>query len=110
MGDGRQRELRDMFSSGSDQPSTSECTPMSAVSHTRPETTGNSPRNGGHMNYVELPDAVRRLYPWPGQYLSLADRQRMHFIDEGQGETVLMLHGNPTWSFYYRNLIRALSV
>lgn len=83
---------------------------MSAVLHTRPETTGNSPRNGGHMNYVELPDAVRRLYPWPGQYLALADRHRMHFIDEGQGETVLMVHGNPTWSFYYRNLIRAFSI
>ena len=29
----------------------------------------------------------------------------MHFVDEGQGDPVLMLHGNPTWSFLYRKLI-----
>lgn len=33
----------------------------------------------------------------------------MHYVDEGQGEVVLMLHGNPTWSFFYRQLIRDLS-
>ncbi|MDE2490356.1 MAG: alpha/beta fold hydrolase [Elusimicrobia bacterium] len=32
----------------------------------------------------------------------------MHYLDEGQGETVLMVHGNPTWSFYFRELVRAL--
>jgi pimeloyl-ACP methyl ester carboxylesterase len=29
-------------------------------------------------------------------------------VDEGGGSTIVMLHGNPTWSFYYRNLITAL--
>ena len=33
---------------------------------------------------------------------------RLHYIDEGCGEPVVMLHGNPTWSFYYRNLIDSL--
>jgi pimeloyl-ACP methyl ester carboxylesterase len=32
----------------------------------------------------------------------------MHYIDEGQGDPVVMVHGNPTWSFYYRDLARAL--
>jgi len=34
----------------------------------------------------------------------------MHYLDEGprDGPPVLMLHGNPTWSFYYRNLVLAL--
>lgn len=32
----------------------------------------------------------------------------MHYLDEGRGEPVLMLHGNPTWSFYYRRLILGL--
>jgi haloalkane dehalogenase len=32
-----------------------------------------------------------------------------HFIDEGRGDPIVMLHGNPTWSFYYRELIKALS-
>ncbi len=33
---------------------------------------------------------------------------RMHYLDEGRGDTVVMLHGNPNWSYYYRNLVRAL--
>ncbi len=32
----------------------------------------------------------------------------MSYLDEGAGEPVLMLHGNPTWSFYFRNLVLAL--
>lgn len=32
-----------------------------------------------------------------------------HYVDEGSGEPVLMIHGNPTWSFYFRSLIRSLS-
>jgi haloalkane dehalogenase len=32
----------------------------------------------------------------------------MNYLDEGQGEPVVMLHGNPTWSFYWRNLVLAL--
>jgi haloalkane dehalogenase len=31
-----------------------------------------------------------------------------HYLDEGQGDPVVMLHGNPTWSFYFRNLIAGL--
>ena len=30
-------------------------------------------------------------------------------LNEGQGEPVVMVHGNPSWSFYYRNLVTALS-
>src|ERR1700689_5432428 len=33
---------------------------------------------------------------------------RMHYLDEGRGDPIVMLHGNPTWSFYYRNLVLAL--
>jgi haloalkane dehalogenase len=33
---------------------------------------------------------------------------RLHYIDEGSGEPVVMLHGNPTWSLYYRHLIDAM--
>jgi pimeloyl-ACP methyl ester carboxylesterase len=60
------------------------------------------------MTYSELPQAVQRLYPWPGRYLVVGGEHRIHFVDEGEGEPVLMLHGNPTWSFYYRGLVRAL--
>jgi cis-3-alkyl-4-acyloxetan-2-one decarboxylase len=33
---------------------------------------------------------------------------RMHYLDEGRGPPVVMLHGNPNWSYYYRNLIVSL--
>ncbi len=33
----------------------------------------------------------------------------MHYLDEGKGQTVLMVHGNPTWSFYFREVVKALS-
>jgi len=36
------------------------------------------------------------------------DGLRLHYIDEGSGEPVVMLHGNPTWSFHYRVLVEAL--
>jgi len=45
-------------------------------------------------------------YPFESRYLDLAGH-RLHYLDEGRGEPLLMLHGNPTWSFYYRNLVKA---
>ena len=33
---------------------------------------------------------------------------KMHYLDEGQGEVVLLLHGNPTWCYYYRDVIEKL--
>ena len=46
------------------------------------------------------------LYPFEGAYLDLSGN-RLHYLDEGAGEPLVMLHGNPTWSFYYRNLVKA---
>ena len=37
------------------------------------------------------------------------DGLRLHYLDEGEGEPVVMVHGNPTWSFYYRKLVEALT-
>jgi len=50
---------------------------------------------------------VSTLYPFAPHYLDI-DGQRMHYVDEGEGEAVLMLHGNPSWSFLYRDLIGEL--
>ena len=47
------------------------------------------------------------LYPFVGSYLNL-DGIALHYLDEGSGDAVIMLHGNPTWSFYYRNLVLGL--
>src|SRR6478672_7002651 len=44
----------------------------------------------------------------PGRDLDLGGL-RYHYLVEGEGEPVVMLHGNPSWSFYYRKLVEALS-
>jgi haloalkane dehalogenase len=44
----------------------------------------------------------------PGRDLDRAGL-RLHYLDEGQGEPVVMVHGNPTWSFFFRRLVEALS-
>jgi haloalkane dehalogenase len=49
----------------------------------------------------------RSLYPFDGHEFDLHGL-RYHYLDEGAGDPVLMLHGNPTWSFYYRDLVLAL--
>jgi cis-3-alkyl-4-acyloxetan-2-one decarboxylase len=46
------------------------------------------------------------LYPFRSHYLQLGEHN-LHYVDEGEGVPILMLHGNPTWSFYYRNLIQS---
>jgi haloalkane dehalogenase len=56
---------------------------------------------------VVTPPVSRRLYPFASHFHDVPGA-RLHYLDEGQGEPVVMLHGNPTWSFYYRELVRGL--
>ena len=58
---------------------------------------------------AELPDWLRRLYPFEPKSFPCG-QVRLSYVDEGPraDEAVLLLHGNPTWSFYYRHLIRTL--
>jgi pimeloyl-ACP methyl ester carboxylesterase len=53
------------------------------------------------------PSSFEELYPFQGRYLEL-DGGRMHYLDEGSGDPVVMVHGNPTWSFHFRELVREL--
>lgn len=48
-----------------------------------------------------------RLFPFASRFVDV-DGHTVHYVDEGSGPTILMLHGNPTWSFLYRDLIRSL--
>ena len=48
-------------------------------------------------------------YPFKSHYLSI-NGGRLHFIDEGKGPVIVLVHGNPTWSFYFRKLISLLSL
>lgn len=47
------------------------------------------------------------LYPYQPQFF-LVPAGQMAYLDEGQGQPIVMVHGNPTWSFVYRKLIDGL--
>ena len=49
---------------------------------------------------------VADLYPFESHFVRI-DGLRYHYLDEGRGAPLLMLHGNPTWSFYFRRLVSA---
>jgi len=59
----------------------------------------------------QIPDWLARLYPFAPQSFVTPRGARMAYLDEGPrgDEAVLMLHGNPTWSFYYRELVQSLA-
>jgi len=56
----------------------------------------------------DAPDSLKRLYPFEPKSLELSCGHSMSYLDEGSGPAVLMVHGNPTWSFYYRRLVLKL--
>lgn len=50
----------------------------------------------------------RTEYPFEHQYIELQNGT-MHYVDEGEGDVILFVHGTPTWSFLYRDFIKDLS-
>ena len=53
--------------------------------------------------FSELPD-----FPFDPHYIEIRGL-RIHYVDEGKGEIILCLHGEPSWSFLYRKMIAAMS-
>ena len=47
------------------------------------------------------------VYPFESRYIELGGN-RVHYVDEGTGPVLLFLHGQPAWSFLYRNIIKDL--
>jgi haloalkane dehalogenase len=47
-------------------------------------------------------------YPFQSNFISLA-AGNMHYVDEGEGDVMLFIHGTPTWSFLYRDYIKVFS-
>ncbi|MCB9186951.1 MAG: alpha/beta fold hydrolase [Flavobacteriales bacterium] len=54
-------------------------------------------------NFIGLPG-----YPYRPNYVDVQGG-RMHYVDEGSGEIILCLHGEPSWSYLYRKMIPILS-
>lgn len=59
------------------------------------------------MSLNVLPDDLRKEYPFSPRSIEI-DGHRYSYIDEGHGPVVLFVHGNPTWSFAWRHLIKGL--
>lgn len=62
---------------------------------------------------MELTNNLKKHYPFQSNFLDL-DGVNYHYVDEGPSHkedapTIILVHGNPTWSFYYRNIISHLS-
>jgi haloalkane dehalogenase len=63
-----------------------------------------------HSNMDTIPAYLRTSYPFEPHWLRLPDG-RMHYVDTGgNGDVILLLHGNPSWSFLWRDLIRSLAL
>lgn len=55
---------------------------------------------------VKIPADVAALYPFQSHFHRIGEVD-MHYLDEGSGKPLLAVHGNPTWSFYFRRLAQA---
>ena len=66
----------------------------------------------GEMNRIAStlrPDWVSDdMYPFQSRFFATASGHRMHYVDEGKGEPIVFVHGNPAWSFEFRHAIREL--
>jgi haloalkane dehalogenase len=58
---------------------------------------------GEFMNWLDKSE-----YPFQSKWFT-SEYGKVHYIDEGTGEIILFVHGTPTWSFLYRNIIKELS-
>lgn len=56
-----------------------------------------------------VPNDLKLEYPFAQNELKLSCGHKMNYVDQGEGHPIVMVHGNPTWSFYYRNLIKYFS-
>jgi haloalkane dehalogenase len=70
--------------------------PDTASSGTRPPAT------------TRAPDSPSPDYPFEPHYATVRG-SKMHYIDEGKGDPILFLHGNPAWSYLWRNVIPHLT-
>ncbi len=84
----------------------------------RPELCRRVITYGAHMDILRTPDdrfADLPDYPFAPNYVDVdaggGDQLRIHYLDEGppEGEPVLLLHGEPTWSYLYRKMIPTLT-
>lgn len=82
------------------------CPSADSVTTARTLTTTDVPQQ--LQNRAAAREGFREEYPFDSHWVEV-DGHVMHYIDEGTGPVLLMVHGNPTWSFAWRHLVRELS-
>ena len=74
-------------------------------SHSKSEETA-APEVSGRSPLLHDP-LLKKHLPFKSHFIEISGH-RMHYLDEGQGPVVILLHGNPTWCFYFRGLVAVL--
>jgi len=62
----------------------------------------------GSIGMIEANETFDGTWPFKANY-SVVNGFKQHYVDEGEGEVVICLHGEPTWGYLYRHFIPALS-
>lgn len=80
--------------------------PVSGSVLQRPASVTQPPQSGGGPQPGSLPQEndISPDYPFEPHYLEVFG-SKMHYIEEGQGEPIVFIHGNPTWSYLWRNVL-----
>jgi haloalkane dehalogenase len=78
-----------------------------AVASTRPAVPS-QPATPAEARAVVRALGIEAEYPFDSRFVR-TPHGRMHYVEAGAGDPVLCVHGNPTWSFLYRNFLRGLS-
>ena len=60
------------------------------------------------MDALALRDGIHQQWPF-APHFARVNGWRMHYVDEGAGDPVVLLHGNPTWGFLYRDFVAPLT-
>ena len=60
------------------------------------------------MDNTTVPVSVREQWLWQPRFARV-NGWRMHYVDEGTGDPIVLLHGNPTWGFLYRDFVEPLT-
>jgi haloalkane dehalogenase len=53
-------------------------------------------------------EEYKTLFPYQGHFVVLKNGTKVHYVDEGEGPTLLLMHGNPTSAYLYREMIDEL--
>ena len=60
------------------------------------------------MGGIPAGETFEGTYPFAAHFTQ-APGFRMHYVDEGSGDPIILIHGEPTWSYLYRNFIPPLA-